>query len=227
MEAERAFVVDSIVRSQGSLNEITIFEGKQFIGQESGEATAAPAAVPQSSAVQPGMSLFGGAVIGSLFDDSGDSSDYFFGVSERGCRLSLLVASGCGSCVSAIPFQGDVARVFLCAANFNEAPTGSEVIATPLPQGQKSKVHYTLNRSSETYVEISHGKKLGSYVERFVRSCFYLFCFYPTPRGGDTDTAHARASVLPAVCLQQQSNLLASHAQGESGVTLPLPRTYW
>ncbi|CAM9630533.1 unnamed protein product, partial [Scytosiphon promiscuus] len=82
MEVERAFVVDSIVRSQGSLNEITIFEGRQFIGEESGDV---PSPVPQSCAVQPGapgMSLFGGAVIGGLFDDSGDSSDYFFGAAS-------------------------------------------------------------------------------------------------------------------------------------------------
>lgn len=92
--ADGKFVVESIVRSQGSLNEITIHEGQQFIGQESNEAaTAVPqqqsfAARVQSSEQQP-LSLFGGAVIGSLFEDGGDSSDYFCGVSRR-----CLFASG-------------------------------------------------------------------------------------------------------------------------------------
>lgn len=81
--AEGSFVVESIVRSKGSLNEITIVEGQEFIGEESGE-TPAPE-VPQCSAAGGSpVSLFGGAVHGSLFDDCGDSSDYFCGVSRRG-----------------------------------------------------------------------------------------------------------------------------------------------
>lgn len=90
--AEGSFVVESIVRSKGSLNEITIVEGQQFIGEESME-TAAPE-VPQCSAAGGSpVSLFGGAVHGSLFEVCGDSSDYFCGVSCRGreplCCLPL------------------------------------------------------------------------------------------------------------------------------------------
>lgn len=87
-------MVESIVRSKGSLNEITIVEGQQFLGEETGE-TAAPE-VPQCSAAggSPVSLLFGGAVHGSLFEDCGDSSDYFCGVSPRGslwtCRLSVV-----------------------------------------------------------------------------------------------------------------------------------------
>lgn len=85
--ADGKFVVESIVRSQGSLNEITIHEGQQFIGQESNDAFAT--AVPQESSSAAGVQqhsseqLFGGAVIGSLFEDGGDSSDYFCGVRRR------------------------------------------------------------------------------------------------------------------------------------------------
>lgn len=87
-------MVESIVRSKGSLNEITIVEGQQFLGEETGE-TAAPE-VPQCSAAggSPVSLLFGGAVHGSLFEDCGDSSDYFCGVSPRGSlwtwRLSVV-----------------------------------------------------------------------------------------------------------------------------------------
>ena len=77
--------MDSIVRSKGSLNEITIVEGQQFLGEETGEI-AAPE-VPQCAAAGGSpVSLFGGAVRGSLFDDCGDSSDYFCGVSCGGWR---------------------------------------------------------------------------------------------------------------------------------------------
>lgn len=82
--AKGSFVVESIVHSMGSLNEITIVEGQQFIGEESGEAGAAagggaPVAVPESSLAcgASAVPLFGGAVHGSLFDDGGD---YFCGV---------------------------------------------------------------------------------------------------------------------------------------------------
>ncbi len=85
--AKGSFLVESIVHSMGSLNEITIVEGQQFIGEESGDAAAgggggAPAAVPESSVAcgASAVPLFGGAVHGGLFDDGGDSSDYFCGV---------------------------------------------------------------------------------------------------------------------------------------------------
>ncbi|CAM9669125.1 unnamed protein product [Pylaiella littoralis] len=88
VRAEVAFVVESIVRSQGSLSEITIHEGQQFIGEEvaagAGGAEAA-AAEPQSSRAGHhggvSVSLFGGAVRGSLFEDE-YSSDYFCGVAS-------------------------------------------------------------------------------------------------------------------------------------------------
>lgn len=70
------------MRSKGSLNEVTIVEGQQFIGEESGE-TAAPAVPQWSAAGGSPVALFGGAVHGSLFKDCGDSSDYFCGVSSR------------------------------------------------------------------------------------------------------------------------------------------------
>lgn len=67
--------MESIVRSQGSLNEIVILEHEQFIGDESLDfGGGSEAAI-----------LFGETVAssGSLFEDSGDSSDYFCGVSKR------------------------------------------------------------------------------------------------------------------------------------------------
>lgn len=102
--AEVAFVVESIVRSQGSLSEITIHEGQQFIGEEvaagAGGAEAA-AAEPQSSGAghhgSVSVSLFGGAVRGSLFEDE-YSSDYFCGVREKlhveACLSALLSHGG-------------------------------------------------------------------------------------------------------------------------------------
>lgn len=94
---EAAFVVESIVRSQGSLSEITIHEGQQFIGEEVAAAGAAAAAVePQSAAAS--VSLFGGAVHGSLFEDDfgDDSSDYFCGVrSERETERQRRVLLSC------------------------------------------------------------------------------------------------------------------------------------
>ena len=103
--ANESFVVGSIAHSMGSLNEVTIVEGQQFIGQESGEAglaAATPTAVPESSSAFA-VPLFGGAVHGSLFEDGGDSSDYFCGVSsvsEKGflpacCRVGVVCVRGC------------------------------------------------------------------------------------------------------------------------------------
>lgn len=73
------FVVDSIVRSKGSLNEITILEHEQFIGDESVDLSSGGGGGGGTAAA-----LFGGPVSGPFFDDSGDSSDYFCGVSFVG-----------------------------------------------------------------------------------------------------------------------------------------------
>lgn len=69
-----SFVSGSIVRSQGSLNEMTILEHEQFIGEESIDM-----GIPEASAGSPLPD--GGAGSGHMIDDSGDSSDYFCGVS--------------------------------------------------------------------------------------------------------------------------------------------------
>lgn len=70
-----SFVVGSIVRSKGSLNEMTILEHEQFIGEESIEMGA-----PDACAGSP--LPYGRTGSGHLIDDSGDSSDYFCGVSS-------------------------------------------------------------------------------------------------------------------------------------------------
>lgn len=105
MAAEgRSFVVESIVHSKGCLNAITIVEGQEWSGE-----TGAP---------QPGgspVSLFGGAMHGSLFEDCGDSSDYFCGVSRRGGGElvgSTLLAFRARSCS------------FFLRQNFNVPQTG-------------------------------------------------------------------------------------------------------
>lgn len=89
--AGEAFVVDSIVRSTGRLNEITILENEQFIGDESvdygvgigvgieydtNHSVRINDAETQSHQGMPGAA----ATIGS-FGDSGDSSDFLCGVS--------------------------------------------------------------------------------------------------------------------------------------------------
>lgn len=92
-------MVDSIVRSKGSLNEMTIVEGLPF-PEETGE-------VPQCIAAGGGsaVSLFGGAVHGCLFEDCGDSSDYFCGVSWRGSLFGrgALVCCKTSMCPSSQP----------------------------------------------------------------------------------------------------------------------------
>ncbi|CAM9819010.1 unnamed protein product, partial [Ectocarpus sp. 8 AP-2014] len=130
------FVVESIVRSQRSLNEITIHEGQQFIGQESNEAATA---VPQQQSLtadvqsseqqqqqqqrqQQPLSLFGGAVIGSLFEDGGDSSDYFCGVDssdEADEDSTAIAASAAAEC--AISTTCDSSRGAECARQVSDA----------------------------------------------------------------------------------------------------------
>lgn len=84
MSGAEDFVVDSIVRSKGSLNEITILEHEEFIGDESPE-------IGVGMDLRQRTALFDGGALGHLFDDSGDSSDYFCGVSlSRVCFLHLL-----------------------------------------------------------------------------------------------------------------------------------------
>lgn len=84
MSGAEDFVVDSIVRSKGSLNEITILEHEEFIGDGSPE-------IGVGMDLRQGTAPFDGDALGHLFDDSGDSSDYFCGVSLfRVCFLHLL-----------------------------------------------------------------------------------------------------------------------------------------
>lgn len=96
--------MESIVRSKGSLNEITIVEGQQFIGDET-----APQ-LPQCSGGGSPVSLFGGAVHGTLFEDCGDSSDYFCGVSG--------VAGESLPCVALFAFVGlSFCKTSMCPQN--------------------------------------------------------------------------------------------------------------
>lgn len=65
------------MRSKGSLNEMTILEHEQFIGEESNNGMVA---VPREVSSGGSSLIYGGAGLGHLTDDSGDSSDYFCGV---------------------------------------------------------------------------------------------------------------------------------------------------
>ncbi|CAB1108531.1 unnamed protein product [Ectocarpus sp. CCAP 1310/34] len=149
--ADGAFVVESIVRSQRSLNEITIHEGQQFIGQESNEAaTAVPqqqslAARVQSSEQQKQqqqqqpLSLFGGAVIGSLFEDGGDSSDYFCGVDssdEADEDSTVIAASAAAEC--AISTTCDSSRGAECARQVSDADDNNASCARQVSDSSSS-----------------------------------------------------------------------------------------
>lgn len=102
------FVVDSILRSTGSLNEMVILEHEQFIGDESSvdlgrtssssSSSSSTSSLGCSSGGVEAALLFGGAVSGSLFDDTGDSSDYFCGVSDK--QFVCSVARVMWLCVS-------------------------------------------------------------------------------------------------------------------------------
>ncbi|CAN0519487.1 unnamed protein product, partial [Ectocarpus sp. 12 AP-2014] len=146
--ADGKFVVESIVRSQRSLNEITILEGQQFIGQESNEAaTAVPqhqslAARVQSSQQQQQqqpLSLFGGAVIGGLFEDGGDSSDYFCGVDssdEADEDSTVIAASAAAEC--AISTTCDGSRGVECARQVSDADDNSASCARQVSDSSSS-----------------------------------------------------------------------------------------
>ncbi|CAN0394138.1 unnamed protein product, partial [Ectocarpus sp. 8 AP-2014] len=147
--ADGKFVVESIVRSQGSLNEITIHEGQQFIGQESNEAATA---VPQQQSFAAGvqspeqqqqqqqpLSLFGGAVIGNLFEDGGDSSDYFCGVDssdEADEDSTVIVASAAAEC--AISTTCDSSRGAECARQVSDADDNNASCARQVSDSSSS-----------------------------------------------------------------------------------------
>ncbi|CAN0464845.1 unnamed protein product, partial [Ectocarpus sp. 12 AP-2014] len=218
--ADGKFVVESIVRSQRSLNEITIHEGQQFIGQENNEAaTAVPqqqslAARVQSSEQQQQqpLSLFGGAVIGSLFEDGGDSSDYFCGVDssdEADEDSTVIDASAAAEC--AISTTCDSSRGAECARQVSDADDNSASCARQVSDSSSSSCSSSSNGSS--------GSGSGSGVIGGVGAERYVF-------EGDDDgiigTAADRFVDLDTAAAAGLSfSLPAAHHWGGGGVVVP------
>ena len=88
---------------RGSLNEITILEHEQFIGEE------------RAAGHEAGL-RFGGVSSGRLLDDdSGDSSDYFCGVSSSLCPYCPAAAAAAAA-ATAVPAAVSTAVILgLCS----------------------------------------------------------------------------------------------------------------
>ncbi|CAN0074608.1 unnamed protein product [Ectocarpus sp. 6 AP-2014] len=179
--ADGNFVVESIVRSQRSLNEITIHEGQQFIGQESNEAATA---VPQQQSFaarvqyseqqqqqqqqQQPLSLFGGAVIGSLFEDGGDSSDYFCGVDssdEADEDRTVIAASAAAECATSTTC--DSGRGAECARQVSDADDNNASCARQVSDSSSSSCSSISNGSSGSSGSSGSGVIGGVGAERY------------------------------------------------------------